>query len=475
MTTATERWVDEEFGDVCFGDKRLEKRFRSIVTDLGRRCGKTLASSFDSWSKIKGSYRFFANSRVSVSAMLAPHINRTIQRIRTHDIVLLAQDTTYFDFTSRKKTEGLDLTNRSKLGKHTKGLMLHNTLAVTPCGLPLGLLDQRFIDRKQLFGKNAAEKKQIRHCNEAIDGKESRRWIDIIRLCHERMDFGTCRTVHVCDREGDIYELFRDSQLLGENVLIRAARNRAIDKTKRREAPTQWLFDKFQSRRAQARTTIRIQVNGRKKYRDAILSITYLPISMPPPPNKTAPKDGAKLPMVQLNAIMATEKQRDNADKIHWVLLTNLPIEDSEAAIEKVSWYAKRWQIEIFHKVLKSGCAVEKAQLEKAQRLKNYIVLKSLVAWRLMWLSNLKEQNGERPCDEVLERIEWVLLSRKMNKSSKAPKEVPTVKQAFIWIAKLGGYIARPSDPDPGIISLWRGWERLSDLVDDYRDICGSS
>ena len=116
---------------------------------------------------------------------------------------------------------------------------------------------------------------------------------------------------------------------------------------------------------------------------------------------------------------------------------------------------------------------MEKAQLEKAQRLKNYIVLKSLIAWRLMWLSSLKERDGERPCTDVLERIEWVLLSRNMNKSSKTPKDVPTVNEASIWIARLGGYIARPSDPAPGVISLWKGWERLSDIVGDYRDICG--
>ena len=102
-------------------------------------------------------------------------------------------------------------------------------------------------------------------------------------------------------------------------------------------------------------------------------------------------------------------------------------------------------------------------------------MLKSLIAWRLMWLSRLRECNGDARCDEVLDRIEWILLSRKMNKTSKTPTEVPTVNQAFIWIAKLGGYIARPSDPDPRIISLWRGWERLSILVDDFHDICGSS
>jgi hypothetical protein len=163
--------------------------------------------------------------------------------------------------------------------------------------------------------------------------------------------------------------------------------------------PTTWLFDELLSHRAQGRTTVRLQVNGRKKYREATLSIIYMPIS------------------------------------------------STEQVIEKVHWYTKRWNIEVFHKVLKSGCAVEKAQLETADRLKNYIVLKSVVALRLFWLTRVSQENKEASCDVVLDKLEWSLLHRKFNKMRVAPSQVPTLKQAMIWIARLGGYIARPTDP----------------------------
>ena len=274
-------------------------------------------------------------------------------------------------------------------------------------------------------------------------------------------------------REGDFYELFRDAASIGEHVLIRASRNRAINKEKRRDEPTTWLFDELMNRRAQGRTTVRLQVNGRKKYRDATLSIIYKPISMPPPRKRRVSKDG-ELPMVPLTAIMAVEKRATKShDKLCWVLLTDLPISSTEQAIEKVHWYTKRWNIEVFHKVLKSGCAVEKAQLETADRLKKYIVLKSVVAWRLFWLTRMSQEDEEASCDVVLDKLEWSLLYRKFNKTRTVPSQVPTLKQAMIWIARLGGYIARPSDPPPGVISLWRGWERLTQMVDDYRDICG--
>ena len=204
MQATAQQWVASEFSNVGFGDRRLDDRFRSIMVDLLRHCGKTLASSFESWSKIKASYRFFANPRVSMRAMLAPHICESLARLRACPTALVVQDTTYFDFSRRVKTEGLDLSHRSSKGTPSKGLMLHNTMAFTTDGVPIGLLDQRFIERKSFHGDDAQEKREIRHCNEAIDAKESRRWIDVIRTCHG-FDTGNCRTVHVCDREGDIW------------------------------------------------------------------------------------------------------------------------------------------------------------------------------------------------------------------------------------------------------------------------------
>lgn len=472
MGSVTDDWVSTEFDRVDFGDERLNKRFRSLVIDLLGRCGNTLASSFGSWSKIKASYRFFANPRVTYSSMLEPHIAASVSRLRNCSTALVLQDTTYFDFSARKQAKGLDLVHRGSHGVVSKGLMLHNTLAVTTEGIPLGILDQRFIDRKSLRKNGIEVGRGGDHREEPVKKKESQRWIDVIRACHD-FDVGDCRMVHVCDREGDFYELFRDATSIGEHILIRASRNRAINKEKRRDEPTTWLFDELLSRRAQGRTTVRLQVNGLKKYREATLSIIYMPFSMPPPRKRTVNKDG-ELPMFKLTAIMAVERKvAKSHDRLCWVLLTDLPISSTEQAIEKVHWYTKRWNIEVFHKVLKSGCAVEKAQLETADRLKNYIVLKSVVACRLFWLTRMSQENEEASCDAVLDKLEWSLLHRKFNKTRAAPSQVPTLKQVMIWIARLGGYIARPKDPPPGVTSIWRGWERLAQMVDDYHDIYG--
>ena len=350
--------------------------------------------------------------------------------------------------------------------------MLHNTLVTTLSGLPLGLADQRFIDRKHFLGPEKNES-GTRRVDLPVEQRESCRWIDVVRDC-AALDTGAARRVHVCDREADFYELFRDAATLEEHVLVRASRNRSIDKRTRREVPSAWLFDALEAEPERGRTTITIQVNAKTKYRRAELSIAYRSISMPPPPNRSVARHGADLPMVELNAIMAIERDPPKGvEPLCWVLLTSLDVEDVSSAIEKVRWYSRRWNVEVFHKVLKSGCAVEKAQLTDADRLKNYVTVKSIVAWRLFWLARMREHAPDAPCDAVLDKTEWTLLYRKIHKTKKVPSETPTLADALLWISKLGGYLGRASDPDPGVISQWRGWERLMDIVDDYRDICG--
>ena len=337
MSSSAEKWVNSEFKSVSFGDTRLNTRLINIVTRLASRFGDNISSSFSEWKDIKATYRFFSNKKVSLDAILMPHIEETISRIKSHGRVFLVQDTTYFNFSNRDKTQGLDITQRNKISKDTEGLMLHNTLAVSDSGVPLGLIDQHYIDRKSLQGSSHKEKRSLRHWNNNINKKESKRWVDIL-VKASRMDFGKTEIIHVADRESDIYEFFREAADLKEHVLIRAARNRAINKTKRREAPSEFLFDHLKGMRAKGRSTISIQVNGKKKFREAFVSVIYTTISMPPPSNKTENKDGY-LPMIELSAIMAIERNPPKGcDALCWVLLTDLPINSLDDAIEKIRW-----------------------------------------------------------------------------------------------------------------------------------------
>ncbi len=469
--SCTSDWVTLEFQKSDFGDERLSRRVLSICQGLADRFSSNIASAFSDWKQIKAAYRFFANKKVTPEKLLSSHIHETIGRIQRCDRVFLLQDTTYFNFEERSKTDGLDITQRSKYSKESHGLILHNTLAVSEDAEPLGLFNQHFIDRKELKGDNYQEKRKIQHWKSKVDEKESIRWINIVREAN-RADFGSSEIVHLADRECDFYEFFREAITHKEHFVIRAKSNRSINKKTRREPPSEHLFDFLKGKRAQGKTIIDLQVNDDKKFRQAELSIIYTNISMPPPPNKTANKDG-ELPILEMSAIMAIERNPPTgADPLCWVLLTDFSIDTLTDAIEKVKWYTIRWQIELFHKVLKSGCAVEKAQLREAQRLKNYITVKSIIAWRLYWLSHVYKLRPCSSCLDILSREEWSILYRKTHKK-KPPSEPSTIYEAVIWIAKLGGYIGRKKDPPPGMISIWRGWLRLMNMVEDINDICG--
>lgn len=175
----------------------------------------------------------------------------------------------------------LDITNgNKKFAEDTTGLMLHNTLAVSTSGIPLGLIDQSYIDRKALHEGSHEEKRQRRHWNSRVADKESWRWITSVNDS-QALNVGRATVIHVADRECDFYEFFRDAAAIDAHVLIRAARNRSINKEKRRDQPSAHLFDYIRAKRAEGKITIDIQVNGQDKYRQATVSIIYSSLSMP--------------------------------------------------------------------------------------------------------------------------------------------------------------------------------------------------
>ncbi len=137
-------------------------------------------------------------------------------------------------------------------------------------------------------------------------------------------------------------------------------------------------------------------------------------------------------------------------------------------AMEKVGWYAKRWQIEVFHKVLKSGCRAEARQLESAQRLTRVLALDMVVAWRIFALSQIARRTPDGPVTTILEEAEWRALHAYIHKTRESPARPPTIHQAVRWIARLGGFLGRKCDGDPGPTVLWRGMTRLTDITNAW-------
>ena len=462
-------WIKKEFSNISLNDNRLTKRFAKVAQGLAEKSEKNISSSFETWSEIKGCYRFFDNEKVTCSSILQPHQVRTLERIREQKRVLFIQDTVVLSYKNRPGTTGLDFCNRNlKSSGQSKGLLLHGLLTVSDKGLPLGIIHQKFISRKTFKGKTPSRKNEEKRL--PINKKESFRWVNCIEKTLE-LDTGSCEIIHVADREGDIYELYRECFKWDEKFLIRANANRSINKKSKSHTSKDKLFNSLLSRKAQGRVTVKVNsLRKGRKYRKVKLSIIYQEITLPPPRKKP----GKELPFLPMTVVVAVERNTPgNEQPIKWFLLTNMPVSSIEEAQERVRWYSLRWNIELFHKVLKSGFAVEKTQMREAEKIKKYVTLKSILAWRIFWLTRFFDENKKRSCEVVLTRYEWKILYKKFNKGRDLPKRPPPIEVVFIWLGKLGGFIGRSGDGTPGFISLWRGWMRFMDLIDDYQTFCG--
>lgn len=467
-------WIDEEFSKIEFGDKRLVKRFKQIVTEFMKRAQCNIASTFDSWSSIKGCYRFFENNKVNAEIILNAHIASTISRIEAEDNqVLIIHDTTYIDYKNRHKTTDLDCITRNLQSNNiAKGLILHNSFAVNDLSIPLGLVNQKYTERKEIKEGTRKVKHHLIH-NKPVEEKESYRWIEAIKSFQKLASSKNKNVVHIADREGDFYELYRECTGLEANFLIRATHNRAINKTNRREACKDKMFDYFRALKPEANISTEIQANKKTKYRNAVLSIAFKKFTLPPPPNRTVRKDGKKLHNIDLYGVIIIEQEPpDNHEALEWLLITNMAVTNIEEAIEKMTWYGLRWNVETFHKILKSGCSIENAQLRSREKLIKYITTKSVIAWRIFWLSRIGRVDKNYDCDTILTPIEQTVLFKRFNKGQ-ANTEPINAKKALDWIGRLGGYIGRNSDSPPGIITIWRGWTRFMNIVNDYKIICG--
>ena len=170
---------------------------------------------------------------------------------------------------------------------------------------------------------------------------------------------------------------------------------------------------------------------------------------------------------IQINHVYMQEVDPPSEnEKVEWHLLTNLETDTFKKSWEIVQAYKKRWSIETYFKVLKTTCKVEDCRLGTANRLKNFISLKTIIAWRLFWLTYLSKEHSDLPCTYAFRELEWKTLYRRINRVREVCSEVPTVQEAQVMLAKLGGYLNRANDAPPGIITIWRGWQRLQDMVE---------
>ena len=286
-----------------------------------------------------------------------------------------------------------------------------------------------------------------------IGEKESVRWVEnLVDTTAALGDPGRC--VHIGDREADIYELFCAANDVGTHFLVRTSANRLAENgTTKTDA---------EMGEAQVVGLHRLEVQDRNgDVSEAVLEIKCRRMLVLPPVAKA--KDYGPLESTVIHAIeRGTPKGRD---KIVWKLLTDLPVCSLQEAIEKLGWYALRWKIEVFHKILKSGCKVEESRLRTAPRLVNLIATCCVVAWRIFWMTMVKRSNPAAAPTIALTQLELDLLDQLSKPHRSMARSPKSLDHYLDRIARLGGYLGRASDPPPGNIVMWRGLARLTDIA----------
>lgn len=455
-----EHWTVHEVDETGFKDLRLGRRFGQLLRQVGDGMGESIPFACQDWANTKAAYRFFANDRVEECEILGGHFAATRARYdKCEGTILLIQDTTEFSYQrvaphligmTKSVNSGQD--KRGRLRHHTVcGILMHSSLAVTTDGLPLGLAAVKFWSRKKFKG-TAALKKKINPTRVPIEKKESIRWLENLRQSIERLGQPE-RCVHVGDRESDIYELFCLTHDLGTHFLVRTCVDRLAgdgDHTiaaEMEETSVKGLHH-IEVRDDEGETT------------KVALEIKFKRISVLPPIGKQK-----RYPSLDLTVIHASERGAPKGRKpIEWKLITDMPVRNRAEAIEKINWYAMRWKIEAFHKILKSGCKAEESKLRTAERLANLMAIFCILSWRILWLTMLNRIVPEASPKVALTDTEITLLDELVSDTGNRRRRPGTLSFYLTKLARLGGYLARSSDPPPGNRVIWRGLSRLTDI-----------
>lgn len=456
------KWLEDELSRSGLRDGRLRKRFKNLLEQLWDGLGQTIPFACQDWANTKAAYRFLSNDRVKEDQILAGHFQSTKDRVHAtpDDKILILQDTTEFSY-HRDDQEAIGSTRIVPTGKdlfgkpiqHKKcGILMHSSLAVTTKGLPLGLTAIKFWTRKQFKGTNAL-KSHINPTRIPIEQKESYRWLENLKQSTELLQT-PFRCVHIGDRESDIYELFCIAKELNTHFLVRTCVDRLIEDGRRTIADEMSIIE--------PKGTHKIEIQDADGNKIEIeLEIRYQLINVLPPIGKQK-----KYPGLRLTIIHAEEKDTPlNREKIVWKLATNLPVNSTLEAIEKLDWYALRWRIETFHKILKSGCKAESSKLRTAQRITNLIAIFCILSWRIFWMTMISRHSPNASPELAFTNEEINLLDRLVKKKPNEENMNKNLSYYINKVARLGGYLARKSDPPPGNTVMWRGFSRLSDIA----------
>jgi len=444
------RSIQEEYEGADLGDRRLNARVKRMAGELSARPGDSFPDVFSDESQLEAVYRFVNNNRVTLRKMVEPHAAATLLRAKAERVIIVAHDTTGFRY------EGQGRRGLGRLLQKGSGFYAHMALGVTRDETrdPLGILAVSTIVR----GDERTDKMRDSNAKIRRDDRESLRWGKLVEEVSDRCQ-GVVETIHVMDREADSYELFEHLMNGKHRFVVRLQHDRNLENGGK-------LLDTLASAPFVAEREVSLtgrvghsapaarKIHPPREARNAKLSVSATRVAVKNPLNKELSLE------LNLVRVVETEPPTDGAP-VEWRLATTESVNTPEQVLAVVDAYRARWRIEEYFKALKTGCAMEKRQLETLDALLNALGLFIPIAWNLLRLRVLSRH--EQPASKVLNSTQLKVLQA----SSKT--ELPahmSVRDAMLAIAKLGGHLKR--NGDPGWITLGRGYERLLTLEEGW-------
>ena len=456
---ASDAWVQQEFGAAPLGDVRLSRRLvQSVQIQAGAPSKSFPSAAQHNLAAVRGYYRLIdqpADSEVTPENILAPHRQRTLQRMQGQQTLLCLQDGTDLNFAEHPGCVGLGLIGRNQGSQGTLGIHMHSTMVVNGEGLPLGVphIQYETPDGQAEQGRPLEQRKTMR-------------WIRSLRACAEwAQQLPGVRPLSVMDREGDVYAIFAEQQRLGSvDVLVRARHDRVLCSGQPK------LFAAVRAQAAQGHLQIHVARQSARRAsrgqaerdvraeRVAQVELRWQALELRDPQ-----QPAATLP---LHVVHVCEPQAPaGAEPLEWFLLTSLAVHSRQDAQCILSWYCLRWRIEDWHRVLKSGCKVEYLGHRQGERIERAVTISAVIAWRLAAMTLLGRDTPELPPETFFSEIEIAALEDFAQERQLSPPD--NLGRAVQTLAMLGGYLnfKRKRYAQPGHQVLWEGYTRLATIV----------
>ena len=481
-------WALAESAGADCGDARLTKRLGILLSAMGNAPSASIPSACaGGHAEIAAAYRFFDHDDTTPERLLAPHFEQTRQRMKAYDTVLLVQDTTEHDMTQpQRRVSGAGPLD----GSQRQGAFLHLLHAYSAQGISLGSLWHRIIVRAPVpkSGKNKA-KTRSQYRAQPITQKESHRWIEGMEQAHSvARSHPAQRIICIADSEADIYEYLQAAAHRAEaepqephaQWIVRACQDRLVQTAQGEQTPADEATRKLwqccretpvlseQTLRVRGRPAPKVTCDKRQRRqpredREIRVAVRATRVSIQAPQ-----RSGGKARAIAVNAVLISEIDAPMGDvAVEWLLLTSLPIDSKEAVNEIIEAYRKRFLIEVFFRVLKSGCRIEVKRFEQCERHLSLLALAIIIAWRVQSLTQAAQHEPEASASKHFEASEWQAAWAVVKREKHVGEEAPPLAEMVELVARLGGWIKRSpkQHSPPGVQTLWQGLHRLRDLA----------